>query len=487
MVGKWLAGGVLALVPAFALAEQAPVAQAWRAIAAADSAAALKLIEENHPGATQELGDTQFLARLALARRHVEERLPKVDSFGAYNALMNGLAAEFRDGHIWTAPHVSWAVRKWPGIMPVRRGGKWYVGLDERKQGGAGLRDAEILACDGEEFDRWAKTRIGLFGGPPEIEAELSKRAPGLLLDDANPFIKAPSACTFRTVAGATEQVQLEFRQVLQTGLSERAARIIPRAAAGMGVSKFDGGYWIALGTLGNAAADVVKAVSEQAEALRSAPMVVIDMRGNTGGNSIYSSEIARILHGRARVDALDISADGCRGSYWRVSEQNRKTVTAARDAARARKDNDSAAYYAQVADDMTKAMTEGRNFSPALPACAASVRTVDQGKVPASLPAPAMQGRLVIVTDSRCFSSCLLATNAFRQLGALHVGEATDMSTRYMEVYEVMLPSGMRTFSTLQKVAVGLGDYGPYQPHKLYPGSLADTDPLKAWVAALR
>jgi hypothetical protein len=55
------------------------------------------------------------------------------------------------------------------------------------------------------------------------------------------------------------------------------------------------------------------------------------------------------------------------------------------------------------------------------------------------------------------------------------------------MEVREITLPSGLRTFSTLQKVTLGIGDFGPYEPHIAYPGPLADTAALKAWVAALR
>ena len=70
--------------------------------------------------------------------------------------------------------------------------------------------------------------------------------------------------------------------------------------------------------------------------------------------------------------------------------------------------------------------------------------------------------------------------------LGALHVGEATDVTTRYMEVREIDLPSGLWTFSTLQKVALGPGDFGPYEPAVAYPGSLAEDDKVKAWVAAL-
>lgn len=55
------------------------------------------------------------------------------------------------------------------------------------------------------------------------------------------------------------------------------------------------------------------------------------------------------------------------------------------------------------------------------------------------------------------------------------------------MEIRHVVLPSGLRSFSTLQKVALGQGNLGPYTPHILYPGALHETDQLKSWVAALR
>ena len=96
------------------------------------------------------------------------------------------------------------------------------------------------------------------------------------------------------------------------------------------------------------------------------------------------------------------------------------------------------------------------------------------------------MAGRLVLVTDRACFSSCLIAADTFRRLGATHVGEATDRSTRYMEVREIKLPSGLRTFSTLMKLALGAGDFGPYAPQVPFPGGMDDTAALQEWVAAL-
>ena len=90
-------------------------------------------------------------------------------------------------------------------------------------------------------------------------------------------------------------------------------------------------------------------------------------------------------------------------------------------------------------------------------------------------------------MTDHACFSSCLLMVRDFRALGALHVGEATNVSTRYMEVREIELPSGLSTFSTLQKVVIGEdADIGPFVPERVFPGAMADTAALEGWIAGL-
>ena len=91
-----------------------------------------------------------------------------------------------------------------------------------------------------------------------------------------------------------------------------------------------------------------------------------------------------------------------------------------------------------------------------------------------------------MLLTDRACFSSCLMLTDLFRRVGAVHVGEATDASTRYMGVQEFVLPSGLRTFSVLQKVVVGLGIFGPFEPAHTYPGAMDDEEAIRAWIAAL-
>jgi hypothetical protein len=132
--------------------------------------------------------------------------------------------------------------------------------------------------------------------------------------------------------------------------------------------------------------------------------------------------------------------------------------------------------------DSLRAARAQGRDLAPAPRPC---------GPPPAgpagqdSLPAPTLAGRLVLVTDHACFSSCLLMADLFRTIGALHVGQGTDFSTRYMEVRSFPLPSGLGRFATLQKVAFGTAPrLGPFEPAVPYPGPIDDTDGLEQWVA---
>ncbi len=64
------------------------------------------------------------------------------------------------------------------------------------------------------------------------------------------------------------------------------------------------------------------------------------------------------------------------------------------------------------------------------------------------------------------------------------HIGEATDFSTRYMEVRGLPLPSGLGSFNTLQKVAFAApARLGPFDPEIPYPGQIDDTPALERWV----
>ena len=134
-----------------------------------------------------------------------------------------------------------------------------------------------------------------------------------------------------------------------------------------MSVSPFADGYWIGLPTLTNDAARVVDVVRARQSALRAAPMVVLDLRGNSGGNSQYAVEIARALVGDARVAAADRPSGSCTGMYWRVSKGNSAALRNFAEALPA----DRAPEWKSQADALERAARDGKTFSPDLPACA--------------------------------------------------------------------------------------------------------------------
>jgi hypothetical protein len=135
--------------------------------------------------------------------------------------------------------------------------------------------------------------------------------------------------------------------------------------------------------------------------------------------------------------------------------------------------------------DVVAAAKAEGRAFSG--PAQCRQAAAPPPAAANASAPPSLMKGRLILLTDNSCFSSCLLVTDQFRRLGALHVGETTDANTHYMEVREERLPSGLSMFSTLQAVDPAAPmQIGPFEPSVRFEGSIADTVALERWIAAL-
>lgn len=469
---------VMALAGAPAMAQDAGPdgASLWRQMAGADSAAALRLITDNHPGARPELGDVVFQQRLATATAHVRDRLPEVRSFEGYSALMAGLAADFADGHIWSRPRVDGKTIYWTGLLLKREGQAWRVGSVLPEARLPDVQNARLVSCDGVDAEAWADARITAFVAGAPNEAQRAEAAGRLLTDDANPFLKRPEQCAFEKADGSRETLTFRWGRGPVTFIEERIEAIQSRAADGYALTPWNGGYWIRLSGLDNDAQAVVTAVQEAETSLKTAGVVVLDLRGNGGGDSRYGDAIAKVLFGADRVDQAKGRASDCQGAYWRASAANVAATKAFRDNAAARNPQ-TAAYMTEVVEGMEAAISGGRAFWPELPACAATAGLAeDTARAP-------INRHVVLITDRHCFSSCLMTTDLFWRLGALHVGEATDVSSRYMEVRTIILPSGLRDFSTLQKVAVGLPDFGPYTPDIPYPGAMADDEALKAWV----
>jgi hypothetical protein len=472
-----------AQIPSWGVDEfHAPPDLRWDEITRTDVEAAYKLLRDNHPGGAEELHDLAFQERLSSAHSVALDRARTVVSYQGYAAVLAGLASGMGDKHIWSRPTFVVNVPRWAGIIPSKRGKDWIVtDTDESR---AALRGATLISCNGEDIDELARRNLGGFRVDWNVGAQQVQSAPWLLIDEGNPFITRPSSCLFEQ-AGKRQTQKLDWMRIKRESLLPRLQAAIGAGAAGYGVRRVEGGYWISLQSLKDErAAGVVKEVEDQKAALRAAPFVVLDLRGNGGGSSLYGRQMAVSLFGREFVDAT-LGPEGgatCGGdSVWRASEGNIHNLEFLVHSDAVHMPTEAKAMGEEQLLKMRAAHVRHRAFSGDINCPEALLQAA-----PAAPPASLLNARFLLLTDNLCFSSCLLVTEDFLKLGAFHIGQTTDAATHFIEVREEYLPSGYSMFSTLQAVAPGSPyQIGPFEPDLVYNGDIADTHALEAWVVA--
>jgi hypothetical protein len=454
----------------------------WRALTAMDFDAAYRMLSEDHPGAAREVGDETFQRLLASAYAKAKRRAASVTSYDGYMATLAGLSVGLGDKHIRSRPLYSQETRDWAGLLIGRQGKDFVVVDEEEAVEGALLKGAKLVSCDNVPVERLADERLGEFKVVRGIEAQLIQRSYWLLLDDGNPFLKRPQTCRFQQ-NGQTRVVPLKWRPISREELGTRVAALPLRGAAGWGVRKVGDAWWISIQTLNEKAVPVVEEVRAKAVEMRKAPFIVLDLRGNGGGNSQFGNDIAAALLGRAFAQGPSSSVSGlvC-NKAWRISDRNLKQLRFYRDEMGPKMGKEATQRFTEEYNKVAAEKAAGKSFSSSPRCPSASGSSIRKREAKSEY-----AGELILLTDNVCFSSCLLVTSKFRQLGALHVGEATDAATNYFEVRDDKLPSGLSTFSTMQAVSpASPSQIGPFVPARLFEGNIADTAALEKWIAEL-
>ena len=437
--------------------------EAWSRMAGDDLKAARAFIEETHPAAVPAGGDTVFLGQLAKGYAEGSALAREARTFGGYRAAIERFAAAFDDPHIGSA---SWVQPDsfWPGFLVSSRRGGWKVvpgGLADAPAAGA-----ELISCDGKAPDALAAAWLGPFTSSWNVAAQRMRTSSSLLLDSGNPKQPRAQSCEFRSSDGKVETHKLNWRRIGSGDLRKQFEKLGPFVSQDVGLRAFEGGWWIRLGSLSQAALPLMKEVEARQPELRAARFVIVDLRGNGGGASFISDRIAEVIYGTGRVDAAAFPKGTWESQkvVWRASPRTLQTADAyvERAARIVSADHPIALGIATQRDAIKAALAQGRPLAEAPNAidAQAALRKRDRvGKPP----------RVILVTDRICFSSCLQAARLFRQLGATHVGQETSANTRYSNAITTELPSGLSNFTSLQAystyVPMQLGPYAPTIP----------------------
>lgn len=508
--------GALAAVALGVLVSQKPPAIDWRGIHEAHPAALHNLLSQNHPGAIE---DAALARWLKIGRVEAEARESRVTDRAAYLASLTAYAQGFRDPHVAIEPAQPLPPPRWPGFIVSLRAGKPTVVDRDAKDAHAPPLGAVIESCDGARVAALVKERVLPYGYDQRVPANRVRAVTALFLDGGNPFAPAPASCVIvpppsRTgnapgksgasalpaeVPGAMQTpntiattVKLTYRATPKDFSARHdAAQFGPAAPTGWR-QPAPGVVWIGLPSFdyGEANAKALRPVIDRlaadAERVRQGRAIVFDVRGNTGGSSLWAEEIRNILwypETIAKYGPPDPSAVD-----WRASPGNRDFMLDLISQVIPKVGSQSAVglNLTRIARGLSEAVDAKQTFwregNPTPPKGGGLTQ-----RRPKREP-PAFPAKVIILSNGSCASACLdFADRILQMPGTFIVGFATAGDGLYTETRSITLPSGHAVLHFPMKVYRGRprGDMEYYEPDIAYDGPW--TEPaLRTWMLDL-
>ena len=494
---RFLTAGVACLALASAAQAQDAPADApqpmdqprdWSATLVQDATALHDIMVDSHPGTHDPL-NPEFRARLDQGLAAALERAKTTTDVGGWWWALRAYVASFQDGHVqigMTQRDFGFPTR-WPGFLTVYRGADQVVASRNEADADAPPLGAQLIDCDGVDAATLAEQRIGQFRGRWFLEAIQTRFGDWMFINADNPWQTEMKACRFEA-DGATKTYALNWRVA---DLNERRAQLMQSTRPDFALKHFDdGGFWISTPTFNGdpaseAHAELTSLIADmktKQDALRDAPYVVLDLRGNGGGSSHWSQLMAQVLWGDDWMTAHPEPA--IEAVEWRASDGNIAEISAFLDKLRATNGQSELIAWAEDAiNGMTAAKAAGQIYWRS---------ANDEEPVDAAPPPPApqlMAGRVYVLTDSSCGSACLDAVDLWKTVGAVQVGRETSADTVYMEIREPVLPSGLAQIAVPMKVYRGRarGNNEPQRPQYVIEGDMSDDAALLASIRRLQ
>ncbi len=184
----------------------------------------------------------------------------------------------------------------------------------------------------------------------------------------------------------------------------------------------------------------------------RQADAVVIDLRGNHGGSSLWSLDFAKALWGDDEVARRDRQRMGKQQVWWRTSSGNVVHVRWLVGMLKEQGNVETAEDINRLANAMQQALDRGDKFYVSN-AATSGVRATHAADA-----APPLFNRPVyVIVPGQCVSACLDALDYFTMFpNTKLIGAPSSADTNYMEVRYQSLDSGLAKVVIPNKVYVG-------------------------------
>lgn len=465
----------------------------WASLLREDATALGDIIIDSHPG-IHDVENPSFRTKVDESLNLALKRADTTSDAGGWWWALRAFVAGFDDGHVQIhlkATGFGFPTR-WPGFLTAYRGSDHVVldidgGASEATKLSLGAR---LIACDGVQAEQLAIERIGAFRGRWFLESQRAMFGDWLFLSASNPWTPEMRHCSFES-NGTREEIVLRWRPIEARELGARRARITRLTRSEFGIKILDDkGVWLTLPSFdgtpqSNSHASLTTILTELAgsrEKLRSAPYIVLDLRGNGGGSSHWARELALEIWGEDWVEGH--SPSGSMAADWRASAENIATIQHYLDEwTKAGEDAERITWARRIVDGMRTAKKSGLPYWRELGDAAIAP---DE---PKDAPPSQASSRVYVLTDPVCASACLDAVDFWKAMGAIQIGRETSADTVYMDVRDAILPSGLATVAIPMKVWRGRprGNNVPHRPAHEFDGDMSSEAELTSWVRTLK
>jgi len=267
-------------------------------------------------------------------------------------------------------------------------------------------------------------------GGIPALEASRARLAPALLVWDGNPWRTRPAACRVREGA-AERDVALSWKAISLDSLDRlQATAAYGDASTEYGITYPKPGVaWVTVPSLAENVGDNKRGLENLIRALpgvRSARWIVLDVRGNHGGNTFWARQLLGAVFGEAYIDSVGSALAAQEYIQWRASKGNIEFIES-NTLPRFDKGSPSHEAFVQVIASMRRAIANAEDLTPA-----PDDASVARASAPLT-PQP-LGSKFVLLTDGWCASACLgLADRALsspRRRRWVAIGQGTVQGT---------------------------------------------------------
>ncbi|WP_439185487.1 S41 family peptidase [Carboxylicivirga taeanensis] len=431
-----------------------------------------QLLKAHHPGYVDTLNPS-FKNGVTKSFDRAVADMQFVSDYTSYRMYLKRFVNAFKDRHLLLyykkgqSPQMQSA-----GIYPKYMDGRFVIdSVDHVSYPDLNIQQAQIIRVDGVPVDSFFIKKHLEFDGIKDILADWYYNAPRLLTRYKVPSQVVPGQMEVMTPKGP-ETIGLKWSDI-----SEEAIQTIQKQFSSNGQSAgfvlrpiADNTIWVSIPTFHQSKRQraAYQQLLDSLSSYSGLEQLVVDLRGNSGGNSLRGDELAKVIYGDAFVTNTKIRNSNGKYYEYRTSQQNAETLGEYEHE-----------FFTTIADSMISARLKGLelyryNVQPKLQ---------DE---PVEESAKRLAEQVIVITDVMCFSACLSFMDIVRaDAHTLHVGLPTGADSQYIENRGEWLSSGFTGLSFSMMVARNSirQPNQSYLPQFLYPYEMSDTEHLQQWV----